>query len=62
MTEPIVPPYLVARARVSVILTREIQHAYQQQNSPLQAVLEALRDEILAALDPISEDGDSQAG
>lgn len=51
MTEPIVPPYLVARVRVNVILTREIQHAYQQQNSPLQAVLEALRDEILAALD-----------
>lgn len=56
MTSPIVPPYLTARARVAVVFARRIAHAEYLRNSPLVAELEALRDEVLDAIDPVDED------
>jgi|GEM_PF-2364670 len=61
MTAPIVPPYLTARARVAVVFARRIARAEQLQHSPLVAELEALRDEVLAAIDPVDEEGPHDA-
>lgn len=55
----IVPPYLVYRARVGVIFAHRIAQAQELKNSPLEAELEALRDEVLAALDPQPTGGDA---
>lgn len=57
MTAPIIPPYATARARVAVVFARAIADAEHRRNSPLVAVLEALRDDVLAAIDPVDEGG-----
>ena len=59
MTLPIIPPYLAHRARVAVIFARYLADAEVRRNSPEMALLEALRVEILDALDPELHGGDS---
>ena len=51
----IVPPYLQRRVRVALIFARYMDEAADHQNSPLLAELEALRAEILAALDAVDK-------
>jgi hypothetical protein len=58
MTSPIVPPYLILRARVGVIFNREIAEAQRAGNYWAAAQLLNLRNEILAAIDPELEGGD----
>lgn len=61
MTTPIVPPYLALRARVGVIFAHYLQDAERAENSPLAAVLEGLRHEVLEAIGPISS-GEEMGG
>jgi hypothetical protein len=58
VTLPIIPPYLARRARVAVIFARYTADAEHRENSPELALLEALRAEILDALDPEIHGGD----
>lgn len=57
----IIPPNLIYRARVGVIFAHRIAQAQELKNSPLEAELEALRVEVLAALDPHVEGGGSHS-
>lgn len=57
MTSPIVPPYLVVRARVAVIFEREISEAERAGSEWAAAQLLALRDEVLAVLDQLEGGG-----
>ena len=58
MTQPFIPPYLARRARVAVIFARYQAEAEHWQDSVQLALLEALRVEILDALDPTTGGGD----
>ena len=57
MTAPIIPPYLVARARVGVIFDREIAAAQHAGADWAAAQLLELRDEVLAAIGPDIQGG-----
>lgn len=57
MTAPIIPPYLVTRARVGVIFDREIAEAQHAGDEYVAAQLLQLRGEVLAAIGPDAEGG-----
>lgn len=59
MTTPIIPPYLVIRAAVAPIFAHYLEQAERAQNSPMMAQLEALRDDVLAAIDARGGDASS---
>lgn len=62
MTSPIIPDYLVARARVGVIFEREIASQVAAGDQVMATALIQLRNEVLAAIGPGEEMGGAPIG